>query len=139
MNDPGRSEWEGSSTVTRAAAAGGITTLVDMPLNPLRPATTVDNLWVMREVACAKAHIDAGSRGGAVPGDVKDLRPLHEAGVFGSKCFHSPSGATDGEGRGLTGVPCGGRPHRLKPGGPARRASARHAPPPPIESKTHFP
>ncbi|MCZ0970385.1 allantoinase AllB [Streptomyces albulus] len=95
VNDPGRTEWEGFWTATRAAAAGGITTLVDMPLNSLPPTTTVDNLDTKRAVARSKAHIDVGFWGGAIPGNVKDLRPLHEAGVFGFKCFLSPSGVDE--------------------------------------------
>ncbi|MFF3956799.1 allantoinase AllB [Streptomyces sp. NPDC001890] len=95
VNDPGRSEWEGFWTATRAAAAGGITTLVDMPLNSLPPTTTVENLRVKQEVARAKAHIDTGFWGGAIPSNLKDLRPLHEAGVFGFKCFLSPSGVEE--------------------------------------------
>ncbi|WP_316780856.1 allantoinase AllB [Streptomyces sasae] len=95
VNDPGRTEWEGFWTATRAAAAGGITTLVDMPLNSLPPTTTVDNLRVKQEVAADKAHIDVGFWGGALPDNVKDLRPLHEAGVFGFKAFLSPSGVDE--------------------------------------------
>ncbi|MER7972903.1 allantoinase AllB [Streptomyces sp. NPDC005840] len=95
VNDPGRTEWEGFWTATRAAAAGGITTLVDMPLNSLPPTTTVDHLRIKREVAAAKAHIDVGFWGGALPDNVKDLRPLHEAGVFGFKAFLSPSGVDE--------------------------------------------
>ncbi|MGW0941401.1 allantoinase AllB [Streptomyces sp. NPDC002623] len=95
VNDPGRTHWEGFWTATRAAAAGGITTLVDMPLNSLPPTTTVDNLRVKREVAVDKAHIDVGFWGGALPDNVKDLRPLHDAGVFGFKAFLSPSGVDE--------------------------------------------
>ncbi|MEU2133948.1 allantoinase AllB [Streptomyces sp. NPDC018352] len=95
VNDPGRSEWEGFWTATRAAAAGGITTLIDMPLNSLPPTTTVDNLRVKQEVARSKAHIDTGFWGGAIPSNLQDLRPLHEAGVFGFKCFLSPSGVEE--------------------------------------------
>ncbi|MEU9451152.1 allantoinase AllB [Streptomyces sp. NPDC048277] len=95
VNDPGRTEWEGFWTATRAAAAGGITTLVDMPLNSLPPTTTVDNLRVKRDVAADKAHIDVGFWGGALPGNVEDLRPLHDAGVFGFKAFLSPSGVDE--------------------------------------------
>ncbi|MHA5053267.1 allantoinase AllB [Streptomyces sp. SD15] len=95
VNDPGRTEWEGFWTATRAAAAGGITTLIDMPLNSLPPTTTVDNLRTKREVARSKAHIDVGFWGGALPDNVKDLRPLHDAGVFGFKAFLSPSGVDE--------------------------------------------
>ncbi|MET8892845.1 allantoinase AllB [Streptomyces albogriseolus] len=95
VNDPGRTEWEGFWTATRAAAAGGITTLIDMPLNSLPPTTTVDHLRVKRKTAADKAHIDVGFWGGALPGNVADLRPLHEAGVFGFKAFLSPSGVDE--------------------------------------------
>ncbi|MFC4498019.1 MULTISPECIES: allantoinase AllB [Streptomyces] len=95
VNDPGRTHWEGFWTATRAAAAGGITTLVDMPLNSLPPTTTVDHLRTKREVAADKAHIDVGFWGGALPDNVKDLRPLHDAGVFGFKAFLSPSGVDE--------------------------------------------
>ncbi|MFF3034540.1 allantoinase AllB [Streptomyces rubiginosohelvolus] len=95
VNDPGRTEWEGFWTATRAAAAGGITTIVDMPLNSLPPTTTVENLRVKQEVARTKAHVDVSFWGGALPDNVKDLRPLHDAGVFGFKCFLSPSGVDE--------------------------------------------
>ncbi|KIF05066.1 allantoicase [Streptomyces sp. RSD-27] len=95
VNDPGRTEWEGFWTATRAAAAGGVTTLLDMPLNSLPPTTTVDHLRVKQEVARAKAHVDVGFWGGALPDNVKDLRPLHDAGVYGFKCFLSPSGVDE--------------------------------------------
>ncbi|MFE0176912.1 allantoinase AllB [Streptomyces sp. NPDC059002] len=95
VNDPGRTEWEGFWTATRAAAAGGITTLVDMPLNSLPPTTTVDHLRTKQDVARSKAHIDVGFWGGALPGNVQDLKPLHAAGVYGFKCFLSPSGVDE--------------------------------------------
>ncbi|MFH8893470.1 allantoinase AllB [Streptomyces sp. NPDC090054] len=95
VNDPGRTEWEGFWTATRAAAAGGITTILDMPLNSLPPTTTVDHLRVKQEVARTKAHVDVGFWGGALPDNVKDLRPLHDAGVYGFKCFLSPSGVDE--------------------------------------------
>ncbi|MEU9700453.1 allantoinase AllB [Streptomyces sp. NPDC047981] len=95
VNDPGRTEWEGFWTATRAAAAGGITTLLDMPLNSLPPTTTVEHLRIKQEVARTKAHIDVGFWGGALPDNVKDLRPLFDAGVFGFKCFLSPSGVDE--------------------------------------------
>ncbi|MFC8593987.1 allantoinase AllB [Streptomyces atroolivaceus] len=95
VNDPGRTEWEGFWTATRAAAAGGITTILDMPLNSLPPTTTVEHLRVKQEVARSKAHVDVGFWGGALPDNVKDLRPLYGAGVYGFKCFLSPSGVDE--------------------------------------------
>ncbi|MEV6394377.1 allantoinase AllB [Streptomyces sp. NPDC051907] len=95
VNDPGRTEWEGFWTATRAAAAGGVTTLLDMPLNSLPPTTTPANLVVKQDVARSKAHIDVGFWGGAIPSNVQDLRPLYDAGVFGFKCFLSPSGVEE--------------------------------------------
>lgn len=95
VNDPGRTEWEGFWTATRAAAAGGITTLIDMPLNSLPPTTTVGHLRTKQRVAADQAHVDVGFWGGALPDNVQHLRPLHEAGVFGFKAFLSPSGVDE--------------------------------------------
>lgn len=95
VNDPGRAEWEGFWTATRAAASGGITTLIDMPLNSLPPTTTTAHLRIKREVASRKAHIDVGFWGGALPDNVEDLKSLHDAGVFGFKAFLSPSGVEE--------------------------------------------
>ncbi|WP_374223809.1 allantoinase AllB [Streptomyces sp. ISL-11] len=95
INDPGRTEWEGFATATRAAAAGGITTLVDMPLNSLPPTTTVEHLRVKQDVARGAVHVDVGFWGGALPGNLTDLRPLHDAGVLGFKSFLSPSGVEE--------------------------------------------
>ncbi|MEU7166146.1 allantoinase AllB [Streptomyces morookaense] len=95
VNDPGRTEWEGFRSATRAAAAGGVTTLVDMPLNSLPPTTTVAHLRVKQAVAEQAVHVDVGFWGGAVPGNTGDLQPLHAAGVFGFKCFLSPSGVEE--------------------------------------------
>ncbi|MFJ4849955.1 MULTISPECIES: allantoinase AllB [unclassified Streptomyces] len=95
INDPGRSEWEGFATATRAAAAGGVTTLIDMPLNSVPPTTTTAHLDLKRDTARGRVHTDVGFWGGAVPGNAKDLRPLHEAGVFGFKCFLLPSGVEE--------------------------------------------
>jgi allantoinase len=95
VNEPGRTEWEGFETATRAAAAGGVTTILDMPLNSIPPTTTVDALRVKRSAAAGKVHVDVGFWGGAVPGDLGHLRELHEAGVFGFKCFLCPSGVDE--------------------------------------------
>ncbi|MBV9206509.1 MAG: allantoinase AllB [Actinobacteria bacterium] len=95
VNEPGRTQWEGFETATRAAAAGGITTIVDMPLNSIPPTCTVEALQVKRQAACGKAHVDVGFWGGAIPGNLNDLRELHDAGVFGFKCFTSPSGVEE--------------------------------------------
>ncbi len=95
VNDPGRTEWEGFGTATRAAAAGGVTTLIDMPLNSIPPTTTVEALRTKRRTAGERVHVDVGFWGGAVPGNVKDLRPLHDAGVFGFKCFLLHSGVDE--------------------------------------------
>ncbi|MEU3602158.1 allantoinase AllB [Streptomyces sp. NPDC006798] len=95
VNDPGRSEWEGFEAATRAAAAGGVTTLIDMPLNSLPPTTTVGHLRVKRAAARPGVHVDTGFWGGAIPGNAAELRPLHDAGVFGFKCFLSPSGVEE--------------------------------------------
>ncbi|MEV5508287.1 allantoinase AllB [Streptomyces orinoci] len=95
INDPGRSEWEGFGTATRAAAAGGITTLVDMPLNSLPPTTTLAGLRIKRRAAEGVVQVDVGFWGGALPDNGADLGPLHRAGVFGFKCFLSPSGVEE--------------------------------------------
>ena len=95
VNDPGRTEWEGFASATKAAAAGGVTTLVDMPLNSIPPTVDVAALEVKRKTAKSQAHIDVGFWGGAVPGNVSDLRPLYDAGVFGFKCFLLHSGVDE--------------------------------------------
>jgi allantoinase len=87
VNEPGRTEWEGFATATRAAAAGGVTTILDMPLNSIPPTTTVDHLRLKQDVARGRVHVDVGFWGGAVPENLADLGPLHDAGVFGFKCF----------------------------------------------------
>jgi allantoinase len=95
VNDPGRTEWEGFETATRAAAAGGITTIVDMPLNSLPPTTDVAALELKRKTAQGKAYVDVGFWGGAVPGNGGALHGLHDAGVFGFKCFLLHSGVDE--------------------------------------------
>ncbi|MFD9947573.1 allantoinase AllB [Nonomuraea sp. NPDC059023] len=95
VNEPGRTHWEGFASATRAAAAGGVTTIVDMPLNSLPPTVTPAALAAKRAAAAGQCFVDVGFWGGAVPGNVKELRPLHERGVFGFKCFLSPSGVEE--------------------------------------------
>ena len=94
VNEPGRTEWEGFATATRAAAAGGVTTLIDMPLNRIPPTCTVDALEVKRRPPQASAR-RRRLLGGAVPGNMADLRGLHDAGVFGFKCFMTDSGVEE--------------------------------------------
>ncbi len=95
VNEPGRTEWEGFATATAAAAAGGVTTIIDMPLNSIPPTCDVSALEVKQKAAGGRCHVDAGFWGGAIPGNAADLRPLHEAGVFGFKCFLLPSGVDE--------------------------------------------
>ncbi|NEM91433.1 allantoinase AllB [Galbitalea soli] len=95
VNEPGRTAWEGFASATRAAAAGGVTTIVDMPLNSIPATTTVEALATKRAVAAAKSVIDVGFWGGAVPENLGTLRELHDAGVFGFKAFLAPSGVDE--------------------------------------------
>ena len=95
VNEPGRTEWEGFRSATLAAAAGGVTTIVDMPLNSIPPTTTVRALQLKRPAAAAAAYVDIGFWGGAVPGNLGSLAELDAAGVFGFKCFLSPSGVEE--------------------------------------------
>lgn len=95
VNEPGRTEWEGFASATRAAAAGGVTTIIDMPLNSVPPTTSVEALHIKRDVARDQIMVDVGFWGGAVPGNLDDLAALHEAGVFGFKCFLIHSGVPE--------------------------------------------
>jgi allantoinase len=95
VNEPGRTEWEGFASATRAAAAGGITTIVDMPLNSVPPTTTVEALHVKRDSARGRLSVDVAFWGGAVPGNVGQFRPLLDAGVVGFKCFLLDSGVPE--------------------------------------------
>jgi allantoinase len=95
INEPGREEWEGFATATAAAAAGGVTTLLDMPLNSV-PATTNERaLDKKRRAAEGKCRVDVGFLGGVVPGNSANLKPLWDAGVFAFKCFMVPSGVSE--------------------------------------------
>ncbi|SDF41215.1 allantoinase [Blastococcus fimeti] len=95
VNEPGRTHWEGFATATLAAALGGVTTVVDMPLNSIPPTTTVAGLRAKQAAAAGQLAVDVGFWGGAVPGNEGDLEPLWEAGVLGFKCFLSPSGVDE--------------------------------------------
>lgn len=98
VNEPGRTEWEGFETATRAAAAGGVTTIIDMPLNSIPPTTSLDALRVKRAAAQEKAAVDVGFWGGIIGADARsldDLAALHDAGVFGFKAFLAPSGVEE--------------------------------------------
>src|SRR3954454_22107387 len=95
VNEPGRTEWEGFATATRAAAAGGVTTIVDMPLNSLPPTLDPDALAVKRGAADGQCRVDVGFWGGAVAGNLGRLRPLLDAGVMGVKCFLPDSGVVE--------------------------------------------
>ncbi|QRO02180.1 allantoinase AllB [Archangium violaceum] len=95
INEPGRTEWEGFETATRAAAAGGITTVVDMPLNSIPATTTLDAL--RQKAASAESHcaIDYGFWGGVIPGNAGELEAMVDAGVTGFKCFLIHSGVDE--------------------------------------------
>jgi allantoinase len=95
INEPGRTDWEGFDTATRAAAAGGVTTLIDMPLNSIPSTTTAAALETKRTAGRKKCWVNVGFWGGVVPGNAGDLRALHDAGAFGFKCFLVPSGVPE--------------------------------------------
>jgi allantoinase len=95
VNEPGRTEWEGFATATAAAAAGGVTTIVDMPLNSIPATVDVAALGAKRRAADGQLTVDVAFWGGAVPGNAGALRALHEAGVVGFKCFLLDSGVPE--------------------------------------------
>jgi allantoinase len=95
MNEPGRTHWEGFETATKAAAAGGVTTVIDMPLNSLPPTTSVHNLNTKIEASKDKLYVDVGFLGGVIPGNENDLRELYDAGVLGFKSFMIHSGVDE--------------------------------------------
>jgi allantoinase len=97
INEPGRTEWEGFTHATRAAAAGGVTTVVDMPLNSIPATTTASALEAKRQAASGRCHVDVAFWGGVVPGNASELAPLAKSGVLGFKCFLSPSGVDEFE------------------------------------------
>ena len=95
VNEPGRTEWEGFASATRAAAAGGITTLFDMPLNSIPATTSLAALEAKRLAARDRIHVDVGFIGGVVPGNAAELPTLAAAGVRLFKCFLVPSGVDE--------------------------------------------
>jgi allantoinase len=95
VNDPGRAEWEGFPSASRAAAAGGVTTLFDMPLNSIPPTTTVEGLKLKLEAAAGRSLVDVGFWGGLVPENVPELEDMVAHGVPGVKCFLAPSGVPE--------------------------------------------
>jgi allantoinase len=95
VNEPGRTEWEGFDTATRAAAAGGVTTIVDMPLNSVPATTDVEALEAKRSAARGRVHVDVAFWGGVIPRNAGELDGLVDAGVRGFKCFLVPSGVDE--------------------------------------------
>ncbi len=95
VDDPGRAEWEGFETATKAAAAGGITMILDMPLNSMPPTTTIAGLDAKRKAARGKTSVNVEFIGGVIPGNAADLEPLAREGVRAFKCFLSPSGVDE--------------------------------------------
>src|SRR5581483_8492370 len=95
VNEPGRTEWEGFATATRAALAGGVTTICDMPLNSLPPTTSVAALREKQAAAEGQCWVDVAFWGGAVPGNSGEFAGLHAAGVAGFKCFLLDSGVPE--------------------------------------------
>ncbi len=95
VNEPGRTDWEGFATATAAAAAGGVTTIVDMPLNSVPATTTAAGLAAKRAALEGVARVDVALWGGLVPGNAADLPALAAGGVAGVKCFLSPSGVDE--------------------------------------------
>ena len=95
VNEPGRTEWEGFETATKSAAAGGVTTIVDMPLNSIPPTTTFAGFEEKLDAAAGKCTVDVAFWGGVVPGNTAELAQLVERGVRGFKCFLIHSGVDE--------------------------------------------
>jgi allantoinase len=95
INEPGRTEWEGFVSATRAAAAGGVTTVIDMPLNSVPATIDVESLKQKVDAARNRCHVDVGFWGGVVPANMSELNDLLEHGVFGFKCFMVNSGVPE--------------------------------------------
>lgn len=92
LNEPGRTEWEGFATGTRAAASGGVTTVIDMPLNAIPPTTTVQGFDEKLAASRGQCWVDVGFYGGVIPGNADQLVPLVQRGVRGFKAFLIESG-----------------------------------------------
>lgn len=95
LNEPGRTEWEGFPSGTQSAASGGVTTVIDMPLNAIPPTTNIKNLNIKLDSARGKCWVDTGFWGGLVPDNLDDLIPLINAGVRGFKGFMMDSGVEE--------------------------------------------
>lgn len=95
LNEPGRTEWEGFETGTKAAASGGVTTVIDMPLNAIPPTTTVANFNLKINAAKGQTWVDVGFWGGLIPDNLYDLKPLIRMGVRGFKAFLIESGVDE--------------------------------------------
>ena len=95
INEPGRTDWEGFATATQAAGAGGMTTLIDMPLNSRPPTVSAEALETKWAAAEGRCWVDTGFWGGVIPGNSREIRPLWEVGCFGFKCFLAPSGVDE--------------------------------------------
>lgn len=95
VNEPGRTEWEGFASATRSAAAGGVTTIIDMPLNSIPPTISVAALDEKRAATAGQLFVDVGFWGGVVPGNADEIEPLVAEGVFGFKSFLLPSGVDE--------------------------------------------
>ncbi|KAK5995457.1 Allantoinase [Cladobotryum mycophilum] len=95
LNEPGRTEWEGFWTGTRAAASGGVTTVIDMPLNAIPPTTTIQGFEEKLQASIGQCWVDVGFYGGVIPGNAHELKPLVEAGVRGFKGFLIESGVDE--------------------------------------------
>src|ERR1051325_9325535 len=95
VNEPGRTEWEGFATATRAAAAGGVTSMVVMPLNCRPAATSAETLRGEAAAAEGKCLVDYGFWGGGGAGNEGTLEAQWQAGALGFKCFTAPSGVDD--------------------------------------------
>ena len=95
INEPGRTHWEGFNSATKAAALGGITTLIEMPLNADPVTTNIKAFEIKKQATKDKLHVNCGFYGGVIPGNEKDIEPLIKAGVFGIKGFLTHSGINE--------------------------------------------